>query len=70
MSVGVAIEFLEVSKDVEYSAALKDGQHGKKVFVNQAFENKPSQWKMCYRAGKDVMEAGRAAAQQWLKELK
>lgn len=63
-------EFLEVSKDVDYNAALKPGEFGKKIFVNPEYENKSANWKMCYRAGKETVEAGRAAAQQWLKELK
>jgi hypothetical protein len=62
-------EFLEISKDVDFKAALKDGENDKKVFVNPDYEAKSSNWKMCYRAGKDVVEAGRAAAQQWLSEL-
>jgi flagellar biosynthesis GTPase FlhF len=63
-------EFLEVSKGVEFGAALKAGEYGKMVFVKSEYEAKPSNWKMCYRAGKDVVDAGRTAAQQWLSELK
>jgi hypothetical protein len=63
-------DFLEVSKGVDYGAALKSGENGKKVFVNPEYEAKSSNWKMCYRAGRDVVEAGRTAAQQWLNELK
>jgi hypothetical protein len=62
-------DFLEVSKDVDYNAVLKDGQYGKRVFVNPQYEAKSANWKMCYRAGKDVVDAGRTAAQQWLREL-
>ncbi len=62
-------DFLEASKNVDYKAALKDGEYGKKVFVNPEYEAKSSNWKMCYRAGKDVVEAGREGAQLWLREL-
>jgi hypothetical protein len=63
-------DFLEASKDVDFRAELKDGQYGKKVFVNPEYEAKSSNWKMCYRAGRDVVDAGRASAQQWLNELR
>jgi len=63
-------EFLEISKDVDFNAALKQGKFDKKEFVNPDYEGKSANWKMCYRAGKETVQAGRAAAQQWLKELK
>lgn len=63
-------DFLEASKDVDFSAELVQGQYGKKVFAKPEYEAKPSNWKMCYRAGKETVQAGRAAAQQWLKDLK
>ena len=39
------------------------------VSENPAYERKPGQWKMCYRAGKEATAAARAAVQAWLKEL-
>ncbi|MBX2991093.1 MAG: hypothetical protein KF749_07995 [Bacteroidetes bacterium] len=63
-------KFLEETKEVDFSAQLKDGQYGKKVFVNPAYEGKSSNWKMAYRAGKAVVEAGRSEARRWLEELK
>lgn len=62
-------EFLKFSKDVDYNAALVPGDGGKKLFAKTEYERKPDSWKMCYRAGKPVVEAGRAFAQQWLDEL-
>jgi flagellar biosynthesis GTPase FlhF len=62
-------KFLEVSKNVDYGAALKRGEEGKMLFVNADYEAKPPEWKMCYRAGRDVVHAGRTEAQQWLNEL-
>jgi len=62
-------EFLQVSSDVDFGAALKDGKEGKKVFVNSAYEAKSDKWKMCYRAGKETVETGRDEAQKWLKEF-
>ena len=63
-------EFLEVSKDVDFNAELKPGEFGKKVFVKPDYESKSPNWKMCYRAGRETVQAGREAAQRWLRELR
>lgn len=63
-------KFLDVSKDVDFNAKLKPGPGRKLLFDNPGYEAKSSEWKMCYRAGKEVVAAGRLAAQQWLGELK
>ncbi len=62
-------KFLEVSADVDFNARLKDGLGTSKMFVNPDYEAKPDQWKMCFRAGKPTVEAGRAFAKSWLAEL-
>ena len=62
-------EFLEVTKDVDFSAKLEE-RNGKKYFVNPDYEHKDSRWKMAFRAGKDVTETSRAFAQQWISEIK
>jgi flagellar biosynthesis GTPase FlhF len=62
-------EFLEVSKDVDYNARLIDGDGGKKMFAMTEFERKPSNWKMCFRAGRESVEAGQTFARQWLSDL-
>jgi PAS domain-containing protein len=61
-------EFLAASADVDFAATLTP-RNGKMVFANPAYEQKPGQWKICYRAGKDATMAARAAVQAWLKEL-
>lgn len=61
-------EFLAFSADVDFGARLI-GKNGKMVFENPAYEAKSSQWKMCFRAGREATTAARAAAQAWLKEL-
>jgi hypothetical protein len=61
-------EFLQVSADVDFNARLKT-QDGASTFENADYQAKSSQWKMCYRAGKDATAAARAAAQAWLTEL-
>jgi hypothetical protein len=62
-------DFLVISSSVDFNAAVTDGGGGKKVFVKQEYEGKSSHWKMCFRAGKETVEAGRANAGAWLKEL-
>jgi uncharacterized lipoprotein YmbA len=61
--------FLDVTTGVDYAAALKPAS-GRKVFASPAFEQKPKEWKLCFRAGKDACEAARAFATSWLAELK
>jgi hypothetical protein len=60
--------FLDVSKDVAYDAALID-KDGARVFADPAFEARPKEWKMCFRAGKPATDAARAFAQKWLNDL-
>lgn len=61
-------EFLAISADVDFNAELV--QDGKlKRFAKREYENKSMNWKYCFRAGKETVEAARQFAQQWLKEL-
>jgi hypothetical protein len=61
-------EFLAASADIDFNAKLKSVD-GRMLFENSTYQNKPEQWKLCYRAGKDATTAARTAAQSWLKEL-
>lgn len=60
--------FLDVCRDVDFGAQLTDSSGGRR-FVNPAYEQKSSEWKMCFRAGKEPVEAARALAEAWLREL-
>ncbi|MGB8191762.1 MAG: hypothetical protein WCF67_07585 [Chitinophagaceae bacterium] len=61
-------EFLNMSADVDFDAELV--QDGKlKRFVKREYESKSMNWKYCFRAGKETVDAARQFAQQWLKEL-
>jgi hypothetical protein len=40
------------------------------VFVNNDYERKPPEWKLCFRAGKEATAAARVFASDWLAELK
>ncbi len=60
--------FLEASADVDYAARIAT-QGGVMRFVNPQYEEKSSEWKICYRAGKEAVTVARTAAAAWLKEL-
>ena len=60
--------FLDVTRDIDFNASLKE-LNGKKIFVNPVYEKKPAEWKMGYRAGKDVVQTARTFAGQWIKEF-
>jgi hypothetical protein len=61
-------EFLQLSADVDFNATLQT-QDGVSKFENPTYQAKPSQWKMCFRAGREATTAARAAIQAWLSEL-
>jgi len=61
--------FLDVTKDVDYSARLVD-KDKKRVFADAALEARPAEWKMSFRAGKPATDAARAFAEKWLADLK
>jgi hypothetical protein len=54
---------------VDYGAKLEP-RDGMMRFVDPALERKPANWKLCYRAGRETVEAARAAATAWLAELR
>lgn len=62
-------EFLDLTASVDFNAKLTTGP-GMKRFVDRTFESKPTEWKMCFRAGKPAVDAARAFAGSWLKQIK
>ena len=60
--------FLDVSGTVDFGAKLTS-QGGRMQFVNPEYQAKRSEWKLCFRAGREAVTAGRTAATAWLKEL-
>jgi len=62
-------EFLELTGDIDFNAKLiKDGS--KMVFADPVLEAKSTEWKRCFRCGKETITVARAYAQQWLATLK
>ncbi len=60
---------LAVTDGVDYGAALSF-QDGRKFFANKAFEAKPAEWKMMFRAGREASEATRSYVRAWMAGLK
>jgi len=61
-------EFLEESEDVDFSAKLVQSG-GRMKFALTEYEDKPPLWKLCYRAGKEAVQAAREFAAAWRAEL-
>jgi hypothetical protein len=59
---------LDGCADVDFGAALVEDD-GRKVFADRASERRPALWKLCYRAGRQPVEAARKAATSWIAEL-
>lgn len=62
------VKYLEVANTVDFDAALTE-KNGKKYFVKQEYERKHPDWKMVYRAGKEVYEVAKPFTEQWMREL-
>jgi len=60
--------FLEATKNVDFGAKLVKKEK-RMVFAKEEYENKDSNWKLAFRAGKEATETARAFAQEWLKGL-
>ncbi|HTI08189.1 MAG TPA: hypothetical protein VL832_06520 [Puia sp.] len=60
--------YLDLAKTVDFSATVTE-VNGKKRFDNKDYQYKSNDWKMIYRAGKEVYEATKAFAEQWVQEL-
>lgn len=61
-------EFLAASAGIDYAAKLQP-RNDKMIFANDAYEQKPAEWKLCFRAGREATEAARSFAKSWLAEL-
>jgi hypothetical protein len=64
-------EFLAATPDVDFAAKQKfvQGEGGEgMIFVDDAYNKKPWQWKEAYNYGPEAIAAARAAATAWVKE--
>jgi ATPase involved in DNA repair len=62
-------EFLNKTADIDFDAKLVQSG-GRKKFADPRLEKKDGDWKRCFRAGKETIDAARAYAQQWLNSLR
>lgn len=62
-------DFLAMTADVNFDAKLIAADGGRSRFADDQYEQKSSNWKICYRAGREPVAAARAAAQDWLRAL-
>jgi hypothetical protein len=61
-------DFLDLTASIDFNAKLRE-DNGRFYFVNSDYETKSNAWKMCFRAGKPFIDAARAYASAWMKEL-
>ena len=62
-------EFLALTADIDFGAKLEATGSGKMHFANSDFESKSSNWKLCYRAGREPVATARSLATDWLYQL-
>jgi hypothetical protein len=62
-------QFLDESATVDFAATTAPSKDKLQKFVNAAYEQKPANWKLMYRAGKPAVDAARSLAQEWLKAI-
>jgi hypothetical protein len=63
-------QFLEVSRNVAFDAELVPNAQGKVMkFAAPQYETQTKQWKLCYRAGREPVQAARAFVSEWLNQL-
>ncbi|MBI5896343.1 MAG: hypothetical protein HZB24_10210 [Desulfobacterales bacterium] len=61
-------QFLEVSQNIPFGAELV--QKGKLMkFADPQFEAQTAEWKLCYRAGREPVQAARAFVGEWLSQI-
>lgn len=61
-------QFLGATGNIDFSARLVE-QGKVQKFADPALEAKPTEWKMCFRAGKPATDAAREFARKWLADL-
>ena len=62
-------QFLDLTKDMPFDAKLIPAGGGKMKFADPQLESKPANWKLYFRAGREVIETARAFTSEWLRQL-
>ncbi|RRB06826.1 hypothetical protein [Larkinella rosea] len=61
-------DFIALAGSVDFNAQLVQ-RGSKSEFANPEYRNKPENWKLLFRMGKEPVQAARSFAQNWVKEL-
>ena len=61
-------QYLALAATVDFTATTHESK-GKQVFDKSEYQGRNNDWKMIYRAGKEVYEVTRSFAEKWLPEL-
>jgi hypothetical protein len=61
-------QYLSLSSTVDFAATTHE-KNGKQIFDKSEYQYKNNDWKMIYRAGKEVYDVTKTFAEQWLQEL-
>jgi len=61
-------KYLSLTATVDFSATTHE-RNGKQIFDKQEYQYKNNDWKMIYRAGKEVDDVARPFAEKWIQEL-
>jgi len=62
-------DFLALTEAIPWRARLATNERGHRVFVDATLEQKPRDWKLCFRAGRPALDAARTFARRWLADL-
>lgn len=62
-------QFVDESATVDFAATTAPSKDKRLKFTNAAYEQKPLNWKLMYRAGKPAVDAARSLTQEWLKAI-
>jgi hypothetical protein len=60
--------YLTLAASVDFSATTHE-KNGRQIFDKQEFQYKSNDWKMIYRAGKDVYNVAKPFTEKWIQEL-
>jgi len=61
-------KYLALAATVDFTATTHEA-HSKQIFDKAEFQYKSNDWKMIYRAGKEVYETTKTFAEKWLQEM-
>ena len=61
-------QFLDACGSIDFAAKLVT-TGGRKLFADAQYQEKPGEWKLCFRAGRETVDAAKTFATAWLAEL-